>query len=98
MARGVKLPDEVPRLNRRMCYKIGMARKRKETMRPEVLSGPDETFRLMDEAHAQPSDGIWRREALYGRTKYSLEELVSPICPANRHAEADWGAPQGNER
>ncbi len=80
-----------------MCYKENMAGKRKEPKRPEVLSGPDETFRLMDEAQSKPSDGNWRREALYVRTKYSLEGLVSQISPADRHAETDWGAPQGNE-
>jgi antitoxin MazE len=31
------------------------------------------------------------------RPKYSLDELVSQIKPSNRHAEADWGKPQGNE-
>jgi antitoxin component of MazEF toxin-antitoxin module len=73
------------------------AKKRKKTTRPEALSGPDVTFRLMDEAQAQPSDVTWRRGSLYVRTKYSLEELVSQINPTNRHAETDWGPPQGNE-
>ncbi len=28
---------------------------------------------------------------------YSLAELVARITPRNRHAEADWGAPVGDE-
>jgi antitoxin MazE len=31
------------------------------------------------------------------RARYSLDELVSQIKPSNRHAETDWGLPQGNE-
>ncbi len=31
------------------------------------------------------------------RRKYKLQELVSRITPKNRHAETDWGAPQGKE-
>jgi antitoxin MazE len=27
----------------------------------------------------------------------SLDELVAGITPKNRHAETDWGAPQGRE-
>jgi antitoxin MazE len=30
-------------------------------------------------------------------TKYSLNERISQIKPSNRHAEIEWGAPQGNE-
>ena len=29
--------------------------------------------------------------------KYSLDELVAKIKPANRHGETDWGSPQGKE-
>jgi antitoxin MazE len=29
--------------------------------------------------------------------KYTLNELVTGIKPANRHNEMDWGAPQGKE-
>jgi antitoxin MazE len=29
--------------------------------------------------------------------KYSLDELVVKIKPANRHHETDWGPPQGKE-
>ena len=29
--------------------------------------------------------------------KYSLDELVGKIKPANRHHETDWGPPQGKE-
>jgi antitoxin MazE len=29
--------------------------------------------------------------------KFSLDELVSQIKRGNRHAETDWGAPQGKE-
>jgi antitoxin MazE len=29
--------------------------------------------------------------------KYSLEELVSRITPANRHKESDWGRAAGRE-
>ena len=32
-----------------------------------------------------------------GHRKYSLDELVAKIKPANRHRETDWGAPQGKE-
>lgn len=28
---------------------------------------------------------------------YSLDELLAGIAPENRHAEADFGAPQGKE-
>jgi antitoxin MazE len=31
------------------------------------------------------------------RRKYSLDELVNRITPANRHSETDWGEPVGNE-
>ena len=31
------------------------------------------------------------------RREYSLEELTSAITAQNRHREADWGAPVGNE-
>jgi antitoxin MazE len=31
------------------------------------------------------------------RRKYSLAELVARITPRNRHREADWGRPQGEE-
>jgi len=31
------------------------------------------------------------------RRKYSLDELVAGITPANRHGETDWGPPQGKE-
>jgi antitoxin MazE len=29
--------------------------------------------------------------------RYGLKELVSGITPQNRHAEADWGGPVGQE-
>jgi len=29
--------------------------------------------------------------------EYALEELVERITPENRHAETDWGRPQGRE-
>jgi len=29
--------------------------------------------------------------------EYGLEELVDGITPENRHAESDWGRPQGRE-
>ncbi|MDE3153673.1 MAG: AbrB/MazE/SpoVT family DNA-binding domain-containing protein [Acidobacteriota bacterium] len=29
--------------------------------------------------------------------KYALDDLVAAITPANRHDEADWGAPAGRE-
>lgn len=32
-----------------------------------------------------------------GRRRYSLEQLVDAITPENRHGEADWGPPRGNE-
>jgi len=31
------------------------------------------------------------------RRRYTLDELVAGIKPGNRHAETDWGVPQGNE-
>ena len=34
---------------------------------PAEAGGPDLTFRLMDEAQPQPSEGSWRREDLYDR-------------------------------
>jgi hypothetical protein len=36
---------------------------------PAGAGGPDSTFRLMDEALPQPSQGTWRREDLYDRLK-----------------------------
>jgi antitoxin MazE len=29
--------------------------------------------------------------------RYTLDELVDQITPENRHAETDWGEPQGDE-
>jgi len=31
------------------------------------------------------------------RRRYDLARLVDAISEENRHAEADWGAPRGNE-
>ena len=31
------------------------------------------------------------------KPKYSLDELVNGITPANRHHETDWGPSQGKE-
>jgi antitoxin MazE len=31
------------------------------------------------------------------RRKYSLDKLVAQIKPGNRHAQTEWGAPQGKE-
>jgi antitoxin MazE len=31
------------------------------------------------------------------RRKYRLRQLVTRITPKNRHAETDWGKPQGKE-
>ncbi|MCC6362652.1 MAG: AbrB/MazE/SpoVT family DNA-binding domain-containing protein [Bryobacterales bacterium] len=31
------------------------------------------------------------------RRKYDLDELVSRITPRNRHSQADWGNPVGQE-
>jgi antitoxin MazE len=31
------------------------------------------------------------------RRRYELSDLVSQITPKNRHAETDWGRPQGKE-
>jgi antitoxin MazE len=31
------------------------------------------------------------------RNRYMLQQLVSRITPKNRHSEADWGAPKGQE-
>jgi antitoxin MazE len=31
------------------------------------------------------------------RHEYSLEELTAAITRQNRHGEADWGSPAGNE-
>jgi antitoxin MazE len=31
------------------------------------------------------------------RTQPVLEDLVAGITPRNRHGEADWGKPRGNE-
>jgi antitoxin MazE len=31
------------------------------------------------------------------RPRHSLEELVERITPRNRHGEADWGGPLGDE-
>jgi hypothetical protein len=38
-----------------------------EAVHPADSKGPDETFRLIDEAKPQPSQGVWRREDLYDR-------------------------------
>ena len=38
-----------------------------DAVEPAGSSGPDVTFRLMDEAQPQPSEGDWRREDLYDR-------------------------------
>jgi hypothetical protein len=38
-----------------------------DAVNPADSKGPDETFRLMDEAKPQPSQGVWRREDLYDR-------------------------------
>ncbi len=31
------------------------------------------------------------------RPRYDLDELIADITPENRHAEADWGGPEGAE-
>jgi antitoxin MazE len=31
------------------------------------------------------------------RRRYHLEQLINGITEENRHAEADWGSPVGNE-
>lgn len=37
------------------------------------------------------------RRAGISRRKYTLKELLAKITLQNRHAETDWGPPQGKE-
>jgi len=36
-------------------------------------------------------------KVLKKRRRYTLENLIDGITEENRHAEADWGKPRGNE-